>query len=619
VQTDRLTSTDASPPGQVVPSDDTPHSSLTTPLAENSDDLARTALSRFFDDPVASDWWRVPEVADHFRVAYVGTAASNLAHFVNLRRSYDSLDRDNSNPSPQDARNTASQLTNAGTNAWQQVPTPLTGRTNATDAVQAETGQHAQPPLHYPYPQIRPLRSWQCESQFNLYPCKELATDVSSFPVREVREALVKAYFDQIHPTLPVISKSTFLHPNGNLLSQPPLLLFQAVLLVGAHVCTHPLVTKDRRMVKSVLFRRASMLFHLRHETDRAHMAQAALLFTWHINDGDTVTEGPWYWTGVAIRIACGLGFHRRNNRLPVFDRIIYKRIWWAAFVLEVFSSLETGRPCAIRAEDIDQSSLCEEDFKEERLQLQPNDADNDGLMSNSVLLKYHLSMVELAYIVLDILFLNLPSTTPKPDIASIDARLALWSLRSDLASSTQREGFFTSQLRIHYHLVILHLHRNYSGNSDNSQRVCNTASESIITSLERIAALGDLEKCHFTVVSAVTAAGIQIVQNIRSAIKENAFLVALNLLERLGRLLKCAKMLAQSWPNAEAMYSVFEGLRQEYERYVSQGLYQVQQVVVPEHQLDWDSLFASAQTSEPGAMGTDQEWLRLTNWTDLL
>lgn len=97
----------------------------------------------------------------------------------------------------------------------------------------------------------------------------------------------------------------------------PHLLLFQALLFAGAHSCTHPLVAEDCHAVKSVLFRRASMLYHLRRENDRAQLIQAPFLFTWHVSDGDTVASGPWYWSGVAARVGCGLGAHRKSSLLP--------------------------------------------------------------------------------------------------------------------------------------------------------------------------------------------------------------------------------------------------------------------------------------------------------------
>jgi hypothetical protein len=343
---------------------------------------------------------------------------------------------------------------------------------------------------------------------------------------------------------------------------------------------------------------------------------QTALLFTWHINDGDTVAGGPWYWSGEAVRIGFGLGMHRYSQEVPLHDRIYYKRTWWCSFISEVFASLEMGRPCAVRKEDVDQNMLSREDLDEIHKRLVSTDSRWRHNFVNFSL-TYFNRMITLAYIALDVMALNAPGGQQIPDATSIDSRLAAWAIASgNTASDLKDEDFFTKQLCIHYNLVVLHLHRNFSNESSTSHQNCSTATQAIIRSLEELASRGWLIRSHFTTVGAVTAAGIQLVQDIRFSILDNASLVALNHIERLGRLLKCAKILAQTWPSAEAVYDVFEGLRQEYQRHVSQGL--EGQVEPPEYQLDWNSLFASMQAADYGDIGTEQEWLSLANWTDL-
>jgi hypothetical protein len=359
------------------------------------------------------------------------------------------------------------------------------------------------------------------------------------------------------------------------------------------------------------------MLYHLRHETDRLHLMQAALLFTWHINDGDTITGGPWYWSGEAVRIGCGLGMHRYSAQLPLHDRVYYKRTWWCAFISEVFASLEMGRPCSVRREDIDQNVLSDDDMNKIHQHLITTDSRWKHNFGN-ISLTYLNRMITLAYIALDVMTLNAPGGPHISDIRSIDGRLATWAIASGFTTDLKDEDFFTRQLRVHYNLVVLHVHRNYSSKSSTSQQNCSAATQAIISSLEELAIHGWLIRSHFTTVGAVTATGIQLVREIRTSILENASLVALSHIDRLGRLLKCAKILAQTWPSAEAVYDVFDGLRQKYQHHVSQGLSSQGQVDVPEYQFDWNSLFASMQAADYEDIGAEQEWLSLTNWTDL-
>lgn len=205
----------------------------------------------------------------------MGTTASDLTHLAGLRRLQDS--RHQTAPTLEHSFQTNPLL-------QQRTAAPGSG-----DPLNPGGGVA----LHYPYPQIRPLSQWRPLAESLLWAPQGLASDLASFPIDEIREALVSAYFGQIHPVFPVLTPSTFLDAGGKLRKSPPLLLYQAMLLAGAHVCSHPRVKQQRRLLKLVLFRRASMLYHLRHEKDRLHLTQAALLLTWHINDADTVSSGP--------------------------------------------------------------------------------------------------------------------------------------------------------------------------------------------------------------------------------------------------------------------------------------------------------------------------------------
>lgn len=389
----------------------------------------------------------------------------------------------------------------------------------------------------------------------------------------------------------------------------PPLLLFQAVLMAGAHACSHPLVANDRHAVKNILFRRASMLYHMRHESDRIHLMQAAALFTWHVGDGDTVASGPWYWSGLAIRIGCGLGSHRLSIQLPAVEIAQFRRCWWSAFVCEVFSSLETGRPCAVRAEDIDQQPLSDQDMTDTPgSHITPSDLPQ----IRPVFLN---RLVELAYIGLDVLAISAPSQERLIDVNSINARLGLWSLHSGISSAADNDDSSTCHLWMHYNLVLLHLHRNLTEPS--SESICSAAAQAIVTFLEQLISRDELRQCHFTSVSAVTAAGIQFAAEIRAAVACKTFLVAIHALERLGRLLRSTMLLAKYWPNAEGVHSVFEELHREYETLVTQHL-QGEQVIVPDSPPDWNRLLAG-EPQQFNGFAADQDWLNISNWTDLL
>ena len=75
--------------------------------------------------------------------------------------------------------------------------------------------------------------------------------------------------------------------------------------------------------------------------------------------------------------------------------------------------------------------------------------------------------------------------------------------------------------------------------------------------------------------------------------------------------------MLARHWPNAEAVHSVFEELHREYETLVSQRL-QGEQVMVPESPPDWNRLLG-AEGVQQFNFASEQDWMNINSWTDLL
>lgn len=559
-------------PEQQAPAADSSLSPDEIEFSSRREQLARSGLARFFNMGILSSRvWNLFDSLDTFRIAYIGTAVSNLAHLVKLQVSL--------RPRPGSTDGTQLEMNSAtGVVEGSNLSGVGIDGTNATISDQ-ETPPEA---LHYPHPPIRPPKPWRPGPEvWGLSTQADMASDLSSFPAPSVRDALVAAYFEYIHPILPVIPKTDFLTRYHDAQNPPALLLYQAVLMAGSHACSHPAVVKHRQAFKTILFRRASMLFHLRHETDRLQLLQAAVLFTWHIGDGDSIAGGPYYWSGIAVRIGYGLGVHRHSPTLPRVETAEYKRAWWCAFVCEIFSSLETGRPCSIRPEEIDQTPFSDGDMAVSRLEASSSDAEVDAHFLSC--------MVQLSYIGLEIATINAPTHSSLIDVRSLDTRLGLWSIRSGISSSSGDGRPLDSQLRLHYHLLLLYLHRNLPGES-HSQSMCATSAQSILSILEKIAADGWLPQCHFATVSAVTAAGIQLVNEIRVAVMSYSHLAAMHAIERLSRLLRLTSMLTEYWPNAEAIYTVFKELHHEFETCTTNGLLG-EEIKVPDIPIDWNPL----------------------------
>ena len=356
--------------------------------------LAKTALTRFYHHSINASTWTVFDESSNVRIAYVGTPASNLAALVNQEAKF--------------------------------------------------SNSHAAS-LHFPFPSIRPVVPWKPAKSLLLvkWYSTSFADDISALPAKDIRDDLVNSYFAQIHPGFPVVDESQFRTQYNDFNNPPPLLLLQAVLLVGAHVSSHVKVARSRSLVKMALFRRAKALFDLHYENDRMHLVQAALLFTWHCEGADDVSSNAYYWIGIACRIAFGLGMHRdlshtAVNQMPPADRRIYRRIFWTLFQVDTFASLNHGRPMIIDLEEVDQPSLVVDDF---------NESDQDS--NRSVNVGFCIQNTALCKIIALVIKMFCPGsmrrfrTSPgslSRTRANLDSKLAGWYLRvpPDLANFTK-------------------------------------------------------------------------------------------------------------------------------------------------------------------------------------
>lgn len=296
----------------------------------------------------------------------------------------------------------------------------------------------------------------------------------------------------------------------------------------------------------------------------------------------------------------------------------MHKRTWWCAVTLEVFSALEFGRPCSIQWAAIDQTLPTEEDLcwgetsvEEPQLQSWPDHA--------SHLCTYHVGMVQLARIGLEIVEMNFPGGSGSRTVANIDDRLVSWSIQLGLATQLRQDDFLTRQLGLHYNLLVLYLHRSYTKVFEASQKACSVASDAILNILDQLSVHSEFGRCHSTIVSAVTAVSIHTVYEIRSAITADAYLATVGLLERLSQIIKYTKQLLPLWPNAEAVQNVFESLRREYELFITRRVCEQASPSIPESPTDWSDLFSSNFINQTDQFATQQPWLDLVNWTELL
>lgn len=486
--------------------------------------MAESSLFRFFKEGLSASArdWTMFDKLDSVRTAYVGTQISNMTHLIRL-----------------ESRSRPSFIIYA----YPQIHPPTNAKSGLHDYGEGTGSRNGDK-----------LRS------------------INSFPSQDIRDDLVEAFFGKIHPYFPVVDEADFRAKYAQDGNAVPILLLHSVLLVGAHASSHPKVQQSRHVVKAILFSRAKKVFDLRHEHDRMHLVQAALLFSWHLQDGDNAAANSFYWIGVACRIAFGLGMHRNSlsdplepNRMPITDRRIWRRIWWTLFQTEALSALEHGRPPMIRAEDYDQPPLSLEDFTEA-----------NGVINCKVDFQYCVRNIELCEVAFRIMRLNAPRAMIQPSsqgdtVSSLQSRLISWSLEESCPTP-----FGSLYLRLHYDTIVLHLFRTNtdqpfsptsidSSASFEGSQISNSAAKSIASTLEYIHSNRHMAQCSFTAIIALTAAAIQASRDTQRAIDSGNTMLALSEHHLLHRVCAVAKHLSEFWPSAEGIRKVFQSLSDDF------------------------------------------------------
>ncbi|KAI9738141.1 MAG: hypothetical protein M1818_005570 [Claussenomyces sp. TS43310] len=511
-------------------SDDQPRPIVPTEADIVEESLAKTALTKFYHHSINTSTWTVFSDMRHLRIAYVGTPISNLAKLVDEEAEF-------------------------------------SGCPNTS--------------LHLPFPSIRPVRPWKPPKSLPLveWLSTSFADDISALPAKDVRDNLVDSFFTKIHPGFPVVDEHEFRTQYEDKNDPPPLLLLQAVLLTGAHASDHPMVAQSRSLVKMALFRRAKALFDLHYENDRMHIVQAALLFTWHFEGADDVSSNAYYWSGIAGRVAFGLGMHRNlaqtaANRMPLEDRPMYRRIWWTLFQVDVLASLHHGRPPMIDLDECDQPPLTVDDFVE------------NGMVNQNINVEYCVQNATLCGHMILILKSSTPGALKRFRLApgssraaqmNLEAHLASWYLQlpASLANFKSNDAdFWSQQLQLHYNLALLHVHRlphfpSMTSDQAISIGTCHAAAEAIVKLFEDISAVRNIGNCWFTALTLLLAVALQFSHEARAAARQGSTILAIQAQNGLERILPIMVEVSRFWSSAEAIFNLYEDLAKQLKQHI--------------------------------------------------
>ncbi|KAI8979718.1 fungal-specific transcription factor domain-containing protein [Mycotypha africana] len=187
---------------------------------------------------------------------------------------------------------------------------------------------------------------------------------------RHTSDRLLKIYFANIHPVLPVVNKTRFLQQYRDKAdTYPPSDLLNAMFGAAARFVECEALTqksKSNRLPDSVwdvpigwsdqFFEQAQMIISHSASTPTISKVQATILIHNHSGNLDSKSSACWLLGGHAIRLAQGLGLNRDCEEwdIPESEKQTRKRIWWSLYVADRFHSASLGRPITIRDEDND-------------------------------------------------------------------------------------------------------------------------------------------------------------------------------------------------------------------------------------------------------------------------
>ncbi|KAG5645591.1 hypothetical protein DXG03_005729 [Asterophora parasitica] len=164
---------------------------------------------------------------------------------------------------------------------------------------------------------------------------------------RDVIEQLVNAYFTDVAPILPVVTKAEFLAtPNP-----PPILLYSMCLVAAARREVPQAIFDSIRFAVNSVIKAEDVL-----STATIVNVQALLILCMtadcHSQFVPNALSGLWIRLGTAIRMAQDLGLHRAESVKQNIE--LRRRLWGACVISDRWTSLTYGHPYMIDVQDCD-------------------------------------------------------------------------------------------------------------------------------------------------------------------------------------------------------------------------------------------------------------------------
>ena len=219
--------------------------------------------------------------------------------------------------------------------------------------------------------------------------------------------ALINLYFRIIHPSFPILHKKVYLekYDRSHREFSPALLAAVYVLAVNYWSYSQELSSSPAPDVKYLESKAMKCINDAIHRPKLSTVEAGLLLLQQGLRGSSAATIVPWRWSLTAQMIAAGqdLGLHRDCSTwaIPEWEQGLRKRLAWALYMQDKWSSLIQGRPSLIfEQRDWTVKDLIDHDFPENFVD--ENDEDGSTEVEKGKLI--FTQMVSLTRILSDIL-----------------------------------------------------------------------------------------------------------------------------------------------------------------------------------------------------------------------
>ncbi|KAL3425162.1 hypothetical protein PVAG01_04443 [Phlyctema vagabunda] len=197
---------------------------------------------------------------------------------------------------------------------------------------------------------------------------KRHASDAIERHVNGHGDALLRLYFRFVHPMFPILSKARTLRSYASDKLSLPASLRGAIYGLGCAYWDQDETLKGRtRITQPELFEYAHAALNRELDSPKLSTLQACLLVIHEQPDVTGTTESPKVWTYACQATACAqsLGLHQDPSywKIEAWEKCLRKKLWWAVYYTDKWSSLNHGNPSHILPDSFDTSELRYEDL----------------------------------------------------------------------------------------------------------------------------------------------------------------------------------------------------------------------------------------------------------------